>query len=289
MKITKAVIPVAGLGLRFLPATKAQPKEVIPIIDKPAIQYVVEEAVRAGITDILFITGRGKRAIEDYFDKSYEVEEELKKKGKHEQVELLENIVNLANFYYIRQKEVKGLGHAIYQAKSFVGSEHFAVLLGDDIMSADSPGLKELCRIQQLKKSNVVGVKKVAIEKISKYGVVAGKMATDGVLEVEDLVEKPKPEDAPSDLAIIGRYIISPGIFKILEDLPPGVNGEIQLTDALRILNKTEKIFAYEIPGKRFDIGDKVGFLQASIELALEHDEIGGEIRDYLKDLVGKI
>lgn len=244
MSVKKAIIPAAGMGTRFLPATKAQPKEMLPIVDKPTIQYIIQEAVESGIEDIIIITGRGKRAIEDHFDKSYELEDMLRKKNDMEKLELIEAISNLGNIHYIRQKEPKGLGHAIYCARSFIGNEPFAVLLGDDIVRSDYPCLKQLIDVYDRYKTSIVGVQHVDRESVSKYGIVSCTPIEERVFKVNDMVEKPSVKSAPSDIAILGRYILSPEIFKELEHLPPGKNGEIQLTDAMLSLLKKEIIIS---------------------------------------------
>lgn len=286
MKVRKAVIPAAGLGTRFLPATKAQPKEMLPIVDKPTIQYIVEEAVEAGIEDILIISGRGKRAIEDHFDKSYELENILRQKKKTELLEIIEKISNMVNINYVRQKEPGGLGQAIHLAKTFVGSEPFAVMLGDDIVVSEKP-----CIGQMMKKYNecgksIIGVQAVNRSEISNYGVIGGEIEEGGFHKITELVEKPEPRDAPSNLAIMGRYIINPEIFDCLEVTPPGKNNEIQLTDALSLLLEKQEIYAYEYKGKRYDVGNKLGFLQATVEIALRRDDLKDDFRDYLKTLV---
>ncbi len=286
MNVKKAIIPAAGMGTRFLPATKAQPKEMLPIVDKPTIQYIVQEAVESGIEDIIIITGRGKRAIEDHFDKSYELEDMLQKKNDLEKLELVESISKLGNIHYIRQKEPKGLGHAIYCAKSFIGNEPFAVLLGDDIVRNDYPCLKQLIDVYDRYKTSVIGVQHVDKESVHKYGIVSCSPVDDRIFKINDMVEKPSKESAPSDIAILGRYILTPEIFTELEHLPPGKNGEIQLTDAMLALLKKEIIYAYEFEGKRYDVGDKVGFLKATVDFALEMDDIGSEFADYLRHIV---
>ncbi|MGI6563108.1 MAG: UTP--glucose-1-phosphate uridylyltransferase GalU [Clostridia bacterium] len=288
MSVKKAIIPAAGMGTRFLPATKAQPKEMLPIVDKPTIQYIIQEAVESGIEDIIIITGRGKRAIEDHFDKSYELEDMLRKKNDMEKLELIEAISNLGNIHYIRQKEPKGLGHAIYCARSFIGNEPFAVLLGDDIVRSDYPCLKQLIDVYDRYKTSIVGVQHVDRESVSKYGIVSCTPIEERVFKVNDMVEKPSVKSAPSDIAILGRYILSPEIFKELEHLPPGKNGEIQLTDAMLSLLKKEIIYAYEFEGKRYDVGDKLGFLKATVDFALEMDDIKKDFLDYLKAVVEK-
>ncbi|MDI3517978.1 MAG: UTP--glucose-phosphate uridylyltransferase [Caldanaerobacter sp.] len=282
MKIKKAIIPAAGLGTRFLPATKAQPKEMLPIVDKPTIQYIVEEAVQSGIEDILIITGRNKRAIEDHFDKSVELELELKKKNQEILLSLVEDISNMVNIHYIRQKEPKGLGHAIYCAKSFVGNEPFAVLLGDDVVDAKVPVLKQM--IEQFERYNctIIGVQEVPEEDVHKYGIVSGTFIEDRLYKVNDLIEKPRREEAPSNIAILGRYIITPRIFEILEHTPPGRGGEIQLTDALKTLLNYEAIYAYNFIGKRYDVGDKLGYLMATVEYALKREDLREPFKRYL-------
>ncbi len=286
MKVRKAIIPAAGLGTRFLPATKAQPKEMLPIVDKPSIQYIVEEAIDAGIEDILIITGRNKRAIEDHFDKSYELEEELKKKQQYELLNLVQDIANLVNIHYVRQKEAKGLGHAIYCAKSFIGNEPFAVLLGDDIVDSSIPCIKQLIDIYEDCQSSILGVQQVPHKDVSKYGIIKCQESKTRLLKVEDLVEKPSIADSPSDYAILGRYIISPSIFECLENTEPGRGGEIQLTDALKLLMSKEDIYAYDFIGKRFDVGNKLGFLQATIEFALKREELKDELNEFMKGIV---
>ncbi len=286
MKVRKAIIPAAGLGTRFLPATKAQPKEMLPIVDKPTIQYIVEEAIDSGIEDILIVTGRNKRAIEDHFDKSYELEDELKKKGNQELLDLVQDISNLVNIHYIRQKEAKGLGHAIYCAKSFIGEEPFAVLLGDDIVDSEVPCLKQLIDVFDEYKTTVLGVQHVPDEDVSKYGIVSCRPVDERVFKVKDMVEKPDRESAPSNIAILGRYIITPQIFKYLESTQPGKGGEIQLTDALKLLMQHEAMYAYDFIGKRYDVGNKMGFIQANLEFALKRDDIRDDLIKYLKETI---
>lgn len=283
MKVRKAIIPAAGLGTRFLPATKAQPKEMLPIVDKPTLQYIIEEAVESGIEEILIITGRNKKSIEDHFDKSVELELELETKGKFDLLEEVRKISDMVNIHYIRQKEPKGLGHAIYCAKSFIGNESFAVLLGDDIVySPEKPCLKQMIEIYDEYKTTILGVQEVAIEDVNKYGIIDGKLIEDNVYKVKNLVEKPAIEDAPTNIAILGRYIISPAIFKILETTKPGKNGEIQLTDALMELAQHEAMYAYTFEGKRYDVGDKLGFLEATVEFALRREDLREEFLNYL-------
>ncbi|MBE6083396.1 MAG: UTP--glucose-1-phosphate uridylyltransferase GalU [Tissierellaceae bacterium] len=289
MTIKKAIIPAAGLGTRFLPATKAQPKEMLPIVDKPTIQYIVEEAIDSGIEDILIITGRNKRAIEDHFDKSVELEMELEQRNKTELLNLVRKVSNMANITYIRQKEPKGLGDAIYCGKNFIAGEPFAVLLGDDIVDSQTkPCLKQLMDVYDEYKTTILGIKEVPKGEVNKYGIVSGMYIEDGVYKVKDLIEKPTPEEAPSNVAILGRYIITPEIFKVLEHTAPGAGGEIQLTDALRELAKKEAMYAYNFEGKVYDVGDKLGFLQATVEFALKRKKLGTEFRKYLKGIVGE-
>jgi len=285
LKVRKAIIPAAGLGTRFLPATKAQPKEMLPIVDKPTIQYIVEEAIDSGIEDILIITGKNKRSIEDHFDKSFELEEALRQKGDIELLNLVQDISNLVNIHYIRQKEPKGLGHAIYCAKTFIGDEPFAVLLGDDIVDAETPCLKQLIDVYDEYKTTVLGVQKVSEDDVSKYGIVSCRNVDDRVYKVKDLVEKPDKESAPSNIAILGRYIITPQIFRFLENATPGKGGEIQLTDALKALMGTEAMYAYDFIGNRYDVGNKMGFLQANIEFALKRDDLKDELKRYIKEI----
>ncbi|MDX1359105.1 MAG: UTP--glucose-1-phosphate uridylyltransferase GalU [Clostridia bacterium] len=285
MKVRKAVIPAAGLGTRFLPATKAQPKEMLPIVDKPTIQYIVEEAAAAGIEDIIIISGRGKRAVEDHFDKSYELESMLKQKGETELFKLVEGISKIANIYYVRQKEPLGLGHAIYCAKSFIGNEPFAVMLGDDIVRSEVPCIGQMMEQYDKYGSSVIGVQKVPVENVSSYGVIGGEAASERVYKISEMVEKPDPENAPSDLAIMGRYIINPEIFGCIERTKPGKNNEIQLTDALAMLLENQDIYGYEFTGKRYDVGNKLGFLQATLEIALERKEVRARFKKYLKEL----
>ncbi len=286
MKVKKAVIPAAGLGTRFLPATKAQPKEMLPIVDKPTIQYIVEEAVSSGIEDIIIITGRSKRAIEDHFDVSYELDDALKKGNKEELYHISREISNLANIYYIRQKEPKGLGHAIGCAKTFLGSEPFAVLLGDDVVDSDTPCLKQMMDVFEKCQTTVLGVQHVPDADVSKYGIIAGDPCDDRLYAVRDLVEKPALSDAPSNIAILGRYIITPEIFDCLEVTTPGSGGEIQLTDALKRLAAMQEMYAYDFWGKRYDVGNKLGFLQATVEFALKRDDLKDEFYRYLKTIV---
>jgi UTP--glucose-1-phosphate uridylyltransferase len=290
-KVRKAIIPAAGLGTRFLPATKAQPKEMLPIVDKPTIQYIIEEAVASGIEDIIIVTGRGKRAIEDHFDKSYELEETLAKKGKYEQLEEVQGISKLANIHYIRQKEPLGLGHAISCASRFIGDEPFAVLLGDDIVhSPEKPCLKQLIDVYERYNSSVIGVQEVPKQDVSKYGVISinNHEMDNGVFHINDLVEKPKLEDAPSNYAIMGRYVLRPEIFEILENQTPGAGNEIQLTDAIKKLNGQQMVIGYEFEGERHDVGDKFGFIKATVEFALERDDLKQQVIEYLQSVTDK-
>ncbi|MVX65641.1 UTP--glucose-1-phosphate uridylyltransferase GalU [Clostridium chromiireducens] len=285
-KIRKAIIPAAGLGTRFLPATKAQPKEMLPIVDKPTIQYIIEEAIASGIEEILIITGRNKKCIEDHFDKSIELEVELEKNHKDELLDLVKNISDMVDIHYIRQKEPRGLGHAILCAKSFVGNEPFAILLGDDIVyNEGKPCLKQLIDCYGEYKTSILGVQSVNPEDVCKYGIVNGIVIEDRVCKVKGLVEKPSIEDAPSNTAILGRYIITSAIFEILENTKPGKGNEIQLTDALKELAKSEAMYAYNFEGKRYDVGDKLGFLEATVEYALRKPEIKDDFIKYLKGL----
>lgn len=285
MKVKKAVIPAAGLGTRFLPATKAQPKEMLPIVDKPGIQYIVEEAIKAGIEDILIITGREKTSIINHFDKSIELEANLQKNNKDDLLKKVTEISDMVNIHYVRQKEPKGLGHAIYCAKTFVGNEPFAVLLGDDIVESEVPALKQLMNAFDDKQASILGVQAIRREDVNKYGIVDGTEVGPRTYKVKDLVEKPDVDKSPSNIAILGRYILTPEIFEILEHTTPGKNGEIQLTDAIKELGKTQEIFAYDFEGKRYDTGDKLGYLKATVEFALRHDEVGEAFRCYLKNL----
>lgn len=285
MKVKKAIIPAAGLGTRFLPATKAQPKEMLPIVDKPTIQYIVEEAIDSGIEEILIVTGRNKRAIEDHFDRSVELELELARKNNNGLLKQVQDISNLVDIYYIRQKEAKGLGHAIYCARTFVGNEPFAVLLGDDVVSAQVPCLRQLMDVFEDYSKTVLGVQKVNPEEVNKYGIIGYDEISERLYKVKNLVEKPSKENAPSNVAILGRYIITPEIFDILRETEPGSGGEIQLTDALRTLGKNQPMYAYNFEGKRYDIGSKLGFLQATVEFALQREDLKDEFREYLKEV----
>ena len=281
--VRKAIIPAAGLGTRFLPATKSQPKEMLPIVDKPTLQYIIEEAIDSGIEEILIVTGRSKKSIEDHFDRSVELELDLEQKGKTEMLKMVQDISNMVNIHYIRQKEPKGLGHAIHCAKSFIGDEPFAVLLGDDIVDSETPCLKQLINAYDEYKTSVLGVQKVSVDDTDKYGILDAKHIEDRVYKVKDMVEKPKVEEAPSNIAILGRYIITPAIFDILEEQEPGKGGEIQLTDALKTLASHEAIYAYDFEGRRYDVGDKLGFLEATIDFALKRPELRDGLIEFLK------
>ncbi|HUL56471.1 MAG TPA: UTP--glucose-1-phosphate uridylyltransferase GalU [Usitatibacter sp.] len=287
-KVTKAVFPVAGLGTRFLPATKASPKEMLPIVDKPLIQYAVEEAVAAGITDLIFITGRGKRAIEDHFDKAYELEAELQAHGKNKLLKevrgLLPDGVACA---YVRQAEALGLGHAVLCARHLVGDEPFAVILADDLIDAGVPVMKQMIQVHAKTGGSVISVQDVAREDTASYGIVSVQKVSSGVSRISNIVEKPKPEEAPSTLGVVGRYVLSPRIFHFLENLRPGAGREIQLTDAIGRLLREENVMAYEFQGTRYDCGSKIGYLQATVNYALKHPELAGEFRAFLSTVGG--
>lgn len=283
MKVRKAIIPAAGLGTRFLPATKAQPKEMLPIVDKPTIQYIIEEAIASGIEQILIITGRGKRAIEDHFDRSLELEEELRRKGQEALLTQVLDIANLVDIHYIRQKEPRGLGHAINCARAFIGDEPFAVLLGDDIVDSQKPCLRQLMDVFEEYHTTVLGVQRVPWEEVNRYGIVAGKEVDENIVKVKDMVEKPDREQAPSNIAILGRYIIRPSIFSYLENAQPGKGGEIQLTDALHRQMENEAMYAFAFEGKRYDVGNKLGFLQATVDFALKRPDLSEEFENWLR------
>lgn len=288
--VKKAVIPAAGLGTRFLPATKAQPKEMLPIVDKPTLQYIIEEAVASGVEEILIITGRNKKSIEDHFDKSVELELELENKGKTDLLEIVRGISNMVNIHYIRQKEPKGLGDAIYCARYFIGDEPFAIMLGDDMVDNGQgpPCLKQLIDAYEDHNASILGVQEVDKENTDKYGIIDGQKLSNNIYKVKALVEKPDPDQAPSNVAILGRYIITPQIFDILGQIPPGKNGEIQLTDALEILKDKEDMYAYVFEGRRYDLGDKLGFLQATVDAALKKPELRDEFLRYLNQVCEK-
>ena len=285
--IRKAVIPAAGLGTRFLPATKAQPKEMMPIVDKPAIQFIIEEAIQSGIEEILIITGRNKRAIEDHFDRAIELEMTLKAQGKYELLGLVEELSEVT-IHYVRQKEAKGLGHAVLCAKQFVGNEPFAVLLGDDIIDANVPCLRQLMDAYDDCQGSILGVQEVPKDRVSSYGIVKPEPVKENLWRAVDLVEKPSVEEAPSQLAVLGRYVIDPEIFYLLEDTPPGRGGEIQLTDALRRLAAFKPVYAYNFEGRRYDIGDKQGYLEATVEFALKRPDLRDKFLRYLMKTVGQ-
>lgn len=284
-KIKKAIIPAAGLGTRFLPATKAMPKEMLPILDKPTIQYIVEEAARAGIEDIIIVTGKHKRAIEDHFDIQKELETTLYEKGKLELLDKVQYSTELANIFYVRQKEQKGLGHAIYTAKQFIGNEPFAVLLGDDIVESDNPAIKQLMEQYEATGKSVIGVQTVPETETHRYGIIDPKEQVERLYEVNRFVEKPEQGTAPSNLAIMGRYVLSPRIFDYLENQDEGSGGEIQLTDAIERLNKDDKVYAYDFEGQRYDVGEKIGFVKTTIEYALKDQEMREEIKHYIQSL----
>lgn len=285
MKVRKAIIPAAGLGTRFLPATKAQPKEMLPIVDKPTIQYIIEEAVAAGIQDIIIVTGRNKRSIEDHFDRSIELELELERGQKQEMLEMVRDISEMANIHYIRQKEPRGLGHAILAARHFIGNEPFAVLLGDDVVISQKPCLGQMLDVYNEYRTSILGVQTVEPQVVNKYGIIAGKQVDERVYKVSDMVEKPALDEAPSNVAVLGRYIITPEIFEFLETQDAGKGGEIQLTDALKRLAREQAMYAYDFKGHRYDVGTKVGFIQANIEFALRSQELRQEMKEYLKAL----
>ncbi|WP_346684164.1 UTP--glucose-1-phosphate uridylyltransferase GalU [Megamonas hypermegale] len=287
-RIRKAVIPAAGFGTRFLPATKATPKEMLPIVDKPTIQYIVEEALASGIEDILIISGHAKRAIEDHFDSTPILEENLKAKGKTELLKMVQEISEI-NVHYIRQKHMRGLGDAILCARAFVDNEPFAVLLGDDVVynpKPQPPALKQLMDMYTQTGATILGCQKVPKEKVSSYGIVAGEPTiNEQLMKVSDMIEKPSIEEAPSQMAVLGRYIITPDVFEVLQNTKPGKGGEIQLTDALRVMAKRENVYAYNFTGKRYDVGDKLGFLKATVEFALRRDDLSADFSSYLKDI----
>ncbi len=287
-KVTKAVFPVAGLGTRFLPATKASPKEMLPVVDKPLIQYAVEEAVAAGITDMIFVTGRSKRAIEDHFDKAYELESELERRGKKEMLEFVRNLLPKdINCIYIRQAEALGLGHAVLCAKPVVNDEPFAVILADDLLDGKPPVLKQMVDAYEYYHCSVLGVQEVPREDTKSYGIVAARPLAERVEQISAIVEKPKPEDAPSNLAVVGRYVLTPRIFDLLEQVKPGAGGEIQLTDGIAALLSEQQVLAYRYDGVRYDCGSKLGYLQATVEFALRHGEVGADFAAYLASRKG--
>jgi UTP--glucose-1-phosphate uridylyltransferase len=286
MKVRKAVIPAAGMGTRFLPATKAQPKEMLPIVDKPAIQYVVEEAVRSGITDLLIISGRGKRTIEDHFDRSFELEHYLENKGKDDLLKEVRQVSEIAAIHYIRQRDPLGLGNAVAVSEPHVDGLPFAVLLGDDIMAHHNPLLSEMLKVHERYGRSVIAVQEVSRNEISLYGSIRPEFVEDNLARVVSVVEKPKPEDAPSNLAAIGRYVLTPEIFDAIRDTPPGYGGELQLTDAINRLAQEQAVYAYVFEGGRYDIGNKLDYLKATVELAIDREDVGEEFRRFLTDLV---
>lgn len=290
-KVRKAVIPAAGLGTRFLPATKAQPKEMLPIVDKPTIQYIVEEAVASGIEDIIIISGRNKRSIEDHFDKSYELEETLAQKEKWDDLNEIKGISSLANIHYIRQKEARGLGDAIYCAHRFIGDEPFAVLLGDIILQASTPALQQVINTFEKERSSVIGVQQVLLQDVHQYGVINPMGITNfsDVIEVKGFVEKPEIDKAPSNFAIMGRYVLNPSIFQALEKIGIGAGGEIQLTDALQLLYQQERIVAKKVEGTVYDIGSKIGFVKATIDFALQREDLSKQVLSYIQDKAKKV
>ncbi|MFJ8242121.1 UTP--glucose-1-phosphate uridylyltransferase GalU [Bacillus tropicus] len=285
--VKKAIIPAAGLGTRFLPATKAMPKEMLPIVDKPTIQYIVEEAIQSGIEDIIIVTGKGKRAIEDHFDHSFELEQNLLEKGKHEILKKVQESSKI-NIHYIRQKEPKGLGHAVWCARKFIGNEPFAVLLGDDIVQAETPCLRQLMDQYEATQSSVIGVQTVPETETHRYGIIDPLVQNGRSYQVSKFVEKPDKGTAPSNLAIMGRYVLTPEIFTFLENQQTGAGGEIQLTDAIQRLNEIQRVFAYDFEGKRYDVGEKLGFIQTTIEMALQHDGLKNELLSYMEKLLQK-
>jgi UTP--glucose-1-phosphate uridylyltransferase len=286
MKVKKAIIPAAGLGTRFLPATKAMPKEMLPIVDKPTIQYIIEEAIESGIEDIIIVTGKGKRAIEDHFDHSFELEQNLLEKGKYDLLDEVQRASKLVDIHYIRQKEPRGLGHAIWCARKFIGNEPFAVLLGDDIVQAEKPCLKQMIEQYERYNASILGVQTVPFEEVYRYGIVEGNQIGNRLYSITNLVEKPKQEEAPSNLAIMGRYILNPRIFEVLETQKPGAGGEIQLTDAIARLNHYEAVYSYDFEGIRYDVGEKMGYIKTMIEFALQRNDLKNELCEYLSRIV---
>lgn len=287
-KVTKAIIPAAGLGTRFLPATKAMPKEMLPIVDKPTIQYIVEEAIEAGIEDIIIVTGKGKRAIEDHFDSSPELEKNLLEKGKYDLLDKVQYSGNLANIHYIRQREPKGLGHAVWTARKFIGDEPFAVLLGDDIVVSEQPCVGQLIEQYEKYGSSVIGVQAVPEKETCRYGIINPSSQENKLYKVKNFIEKPPLGTAPSNLAIMGRYVLTPEIFEFLEKQETGAGGEIQLTDAIEGLNELNNVYAYNFIGRRYDVGEKTGFIKTTIEFALNNEEINSEILEFLQEEVNK-
>ncbi|MDM5282242.1 UTP--glucose-1-phosphate uridylyltransferase GalU [Peribacillus frigoritolerans] len=287
-KVKKAIIPAAGLGTRFLPATKAMPKEMLPIVDKPTIQYIIEEAVASGIEDIIIVTGKGKRAIEDHFDNAPELERNLLDKGKLDVLDKVRYPSDLANIHYIRQKEPKGLGHAVWCARNFIGDEPFAVLLGDDIVQSDTPCVRQLIKQYEQTGSSIIGVQKVPHNETHRYGVIDPSTIEGRRYQVSNFIEKPKQGTAPSNLAIMGRYVLTPEIFEFLENQETGAGGEIQLTDAIQKLNEMQRVYAYDFEGNRFDVGEKLGFVKTTIEFALQHEELRSDVLKIMEELLKK-
>lgn len=286
-KVRKAIIPAAGLGTRFLPATKAMPKEMLPIVDKPTIQYIVEEAIASGIEDIIIVTGKGKRAIEDHFDHAFELEQNLLEKQKLDLLEKVQHSSDMVNIHYIRQKEPKGLGHAIWCARKFIGEEPFAVLLGDDIVQGIKPCLKQMMELYDRYCSSIIGIQPVSHDEVSRYGIIEGQSLNDRLYNVENLVEKPEIGETLSNLAIMGRYILTPRIFDILGEHTIGAGGEVQLTDAIAKLNKLEAVYGYHFEGVRYDVGEKLGFIKTTIEFALQREDLRDELLEYMNDIIG--
>ncbi len=285
-KISKAIFPVAGLGTRFLPATKASPKEMLPVVDKPLIQYAVEEAIEAGITEMIFITGRNKRAIEDHFDKAYELEAELEARHKDDLLQMIRRIKpDNVQCFYVRQAEALGLGHAVLCAERLVQDEPFAIILADDLLDAEVPVMKQMVELHTHYGSSIIGVEAIPLEQSSSYGIVEGRPVADRLLKLDGIVEKPSPQNAPSNIGVVGRYILTPSIFRHLRDLKPGAGGELQLTDAIAQLIQSEAVLSYQFIGKRYDCGTKQGYLHATVEFALKHPEVGEEFRDFLQQL----
>ncbi len=289
MKIKKAVIPVAGLGTRFLPATKTVPKELLPIVDVPAVQYVVQEAVAAGITEVIFVTSRGKDSIEDHFDEAPELEQVLEERGQKAMRETLRRIAEMVEIVSVRQKRPLGLGHAILSARDLVGEEPFAVLLSDDLIDASVPCVQQLVKVFEEKGESVIALRRVPKQAVNKYGIVGGKKITDRLYEIRKMVEKPQPDEAPSQMAIIGRYLLRPEIFSFLAKVAPGRGGEIQLTDGLLQLARHRKVYGYEFDGTHYDVGDKLGFVQATVAYALKRADLRDQVEEYLRNLIGKL
>ncbi len=289
MKIKKAVIPVAGLGTRFLPATKTVPKELLPIVDVPAVQYVVQEAVAAGITEVIFVTSRGKDSIEDHFDEAPELEQVLEERGQKAMRETLRRIAEMVEIVSVRQKRPLGLGHAILSARDLVGEEPFAVLLSDDLIDASVPCVQQLVKVFEEKGESVIALRRVPKQAVNKYGIVGGEKITDRLYEIRKMVEKPQPDEAPSQMAIIGRYLLRPEIFSFLAKVAPGRGGEIQLTDGLLQLARHRKVYGYEFDGTHYDVGDKLGFVQATVAYALKRADLRDQVEEYLRNLIGKL